>query len=112
MFPREHTMLHVFNKAAPVWEDKYKGQGLAFKMFKVATSFSVGAVVERVLKKEPKGDEGWCLTEAIEVGDGQWVKGSSIKYGSDKAKGSLASMGWGAKRGAGLSPVWLVVHKD
>lgn len=43
MFPRkrEHTILHIFNKAAPVWEEKYQGQAMAFKMFKVTTKFTV-----------------------------------------------------------------------
>lgn len=28
MFHTGHTMLHIFNKAAPIWEEKYKGQEL------------------------------------------------------------------------------------
>ncbi|CZT14322.1 uncharacterized protein RCC_00299 [Ramularia collo-cygni] len=112
MFPPEHTLLHVFNKAAPIWNSKYHGQGLAFKMFKVATSFTVANVIERVLKK--KGDEcaGWCATEVVEQGEGCWAKGTSIPWGSDKAKGTLGSMGWGVKRGGEGPPVWLVVCKE
>jgi cleavage and polyadenylation specificity factor subunit 2 len=115
MFAPTHTMLHVFNKGAPIWEDKYKGQGLAFKIFKVSTAFCVGEVIERVMGA--KGDEAkekckdWQCTEVHEAGDGKWMKGTTIKYGDDKAKGNLGSMGWGEKRGKALPPVWLVVHK-
>lgn len=28
MFDTEHTMLHIFNKAAPIWEEKYHKQEL------------------------------------------------------------------------------------
>lgn len=112
MFPPQHTILHIFNKASPIWEPKYAGQGLAFKMFKVATSFTVGQVIERVIKKDAEGCVGWSVTEVVECGEGVWKKGSSVGYGTDKAKGSLAGMGWGVKRGAVLPPVWLVVTKD
>lgn len=77
MFPRkkEHTILHIFSKAAPVWEEKYQGQAMAFKMFKVTTKFTVKDVIERVLKKE--GGEacgGWGATECHEQGEGCWKK--------------------------------------
>lgn len=38
-------------------------------------------------------------------------QGTTIPYSSDKAAGSLSSMGWDAKRGKERGPVWLVVHK-
>lgn len=38
-------------------------------------------------------------------------QGTTIPYNSDKAAGSLSSMGWDAKRGKERGPVWLVVHK-
>ena len=25
MFDKHHTMVHIFNKASPIWDDKYKG---------------------------------------------------------------------------------------
>ena len=71
----EHTILHVFNKSSKkVWEGGYKGQKLAFKMFKVATSFCVKGVVENVLKIEKGKGEGWAVTEVVERGGGEWVK--------------------------------------
>ncbi|KJX92739.1 hypothetical protein TI39_contig5829g00010 [Zymoseptoria brevis] len=113
MFPPAHTMLHVFNKGAPIWEDKYKGQGLAFKIFKVSTQYTVKEVVERVMAASDDKDKckDWACTEVVECGDGRWIKGTTIPYKDDKAKGNLASMGWSEKRGQGLPPVWLVVHK-
>lgn len=78
MFPRkkEHTTLHIFNKAAPVWEEKYEGKKMAFKMFKVTTKFTVKDVIERVLRKgeDGKGCEGWGVTECHEQGEGCWKK--------------------------------------
>ncbi|PPJ60920.1 hypothetical protein CBER1_06205 [Cercospora berteroae] len=116
MFPskKSHTKLHVFNKCSPVWEDKYKGKQLAFKIFKVSTGFSVRNVIERVLGKGEGDKEGcgkWVATECHEVGEGAWKKGTTIPYSDDKAAGSLASMGWDQKRGNQRPPVWLVVHK-
>lgn len=28
MFDQEHTMIHVFSKAAPIWTDKYRKENL------------------------------------------------------------------------------------
>jgi hypothetical protein len=39
-------------------------------------------------------------------------QGTTIEYDNkDRAKASLSSMGWTAKRGESLPPVWVVVHK-
>lgn len=82
-------------------------------MFKVATTMPVGGVIERVMKRKTAEEcEGWAVTEVVETGDGGWAKGTTVKWGSEKAKGSLGGMGWGVKRGDGLPPVWVVVHKD
>lgn len=43
--------------------------------------------------------------------DDDAVKGTTIKYTTDKAEGNLESMGWNARRGKEMPPVWLVVHK-
>ncbi|KAK4498348.1 hypothetical protein PRZ48_011006 [Zasmidium cellare] len=112
MHAPSHTKLHIFNKAAAVWEDKYKTETLAFKIFKVSTQFTVREVIERVIKGKPKDDVKWAVTEVVERGGGEWGKGSTIEYGSDKAKGTLEAMGWNERKGGGeIPPVWLVVHK-
>ncbi|KAK5137153.1 hypothetical protein LTR08_000658 [Meristemomyces frigidus] len=112
MFPTEHTQLHIFQRAAKVWEDKYKGVELKVKIFKVDTQSSVKSVIERTLGvTDAEKCKGWAISEVLERGDGQWAKGSTIEYASDKAKGTLASMGWNARRGDALPPVWVVVHK-
>lgn len=73
-------MLHIFNKAAPIWEEKFHGKAYDFKIFKVAVGFSVKDVVDRVMMRK-KGEEekhggckGWGITEVVEVGDGRFVK--------------------------------------
>jgi hypothetical protein len=130
MFPREHTKLHIFHKAARVWEDKYKGKKFEFKIFTVSTGFSPAMVIENTLGKKGGGCKGWAVTEVFEKGDGNWAKvrftvthitrenihtdmaqGTTIEYTCERAKNSLASMGWTTRRGEALPPVWLVVSK-
>ncbi|KAM0718047.1 hypothetical protein Q7P37_006379 [Cladosporium fusiforme] len=111
MFPAEHTKLHIFNKSSRVWEDKYKGKTMDFKIFTVSTNFTPGMVIENVISKKGDDAKGWAVTEVVERGDGMWSKGTTIEYGSDKAGGSLSTMGWTGKRGDALPPVWVVVHK-
>ena len=110
MFPAEHTKLHIFNKSSKVWEVKHAGKSLNFKIFNVATTFTPAMVIENVLsgKAAPKG---WAITEVVERGDGAWAKGTTIDYGGDRAGAALSSLGWTAKRGESLPPVWVVVHK-
>lgn len=81
MYAPTHTKLHIFNKAAPVWDEKYKNQALGFKVFKVSTQFAVGEVIERVLKGKPETVEGspkWAATEVVEAGSGEWLKVSGV----------------------------------
>lgn len=83
MFPRraEHTLLHIFNKAAPVWTEKYVNQPLSFKIFKVATGFTVRNVVEKVLKKAGAEDcAAWAVSEVVERGGGVWAKVSWLFF--------------------------------
>jgi hypothetical protein len=76
---KEHTMLHIFSKASPIWEEKYAKCGQGFKMFKVSIAFTVKNVVERVTRKQA-GDEckGWAATEVVERGGGGWEKVSGV----------------------------------
>jgi hypothetical protein len=39
------------------------------------------------------------------------TQGTTIEHGGERAGASLSSMGWTGKRGEGLPPVWVVVHK-
>jgi hypothetical protein len=39
------------------------------------------------------------------------TQGSTIEHGGERAGASLSSMGWTGKRGDGLPPVWVVVHR-
>ena len=94
LFDKEsnHTMLHVFSKAAPIWKDKYTKESLCvspasiqlwpsltsrrrkFKKFKVSVNFTVKMVIENVIQKDGEGCKSWAITEAIEDGDGTWRK--------------------------------------
>lgn len=74
MHAPSHTKLHIFNKAAHVWDSKYKTETLAFKIFKVSTQFTVRDIVERVIKGKPKEDVKWAVTEVFEAGGGEWMK--------------------------------------
>nr|POE77810.1 hypothetical protein CFP56_09453 [Quercus suber] len=137
MFAIEHTTIHILRQPLSAWKDKYRGQKLPFMIQKVSTEMSVGVVMRNVMSAKVGRDfsqcEGWAITEIIEQGDGKWAKvhslpgrdvfvmraklstdisqGSTVLYGSTKAAGPLSSMGWNAKRGTSLPPVWLTVHK-
>ncbi|KAK5168614.1 uncharacterized protein LTR77_005923 [Saxophila tyrrhenica] len=111
LFDKEHTMVHVFNKAAPVWMEKYRKERLKFRMFKVSVNFTVKMIIENVLRTAGDSCNAWAVSEAYERGGGGWDKGSTVLYDSEKAKGTLKTMGWSWKRGQVLPPVWLVVHK-
>jgi hypothetical protein len=39
------------------------------------------------------------------------TQGTTIEHGGERAGASLSSMGWTGKRGDGLPPVWVVVHR-
>lgn len=82
-----------------------------FRIFRVSTRYTVRMIIENVLRtKDEEECTKWAASEAFEKGDGGWDKGSTILYDSDKSKGTLKQMGWSAKRGVVLPPVWLVVH--
>ena len=97
-------------------------------MFKVSVNFTVKMVIENVRRTtESDACKGWAVTEAVEIGGGNWAKvisilpevvncinavqGSTIEYNSAKSDGKLKDMAWSTKRGDKLPPVWLVVHK-
>ncbi|KAF2720082.1 hypothetical protein K431DRAFT_249878 [Polychaeton citri CBS 116435] len=110
LFHRDHTELHIFTKAAEIWSEKYQGQQLEYKEFKVATNFTVKNVIERIVARDADKAE-WAASEVIEMGGGEWRQGTTFEYSSDKAKGQLADVGWDSKRGRCLPPVWLCIHK-
>ncbi|KAI7164815.1 hypothetical protein KC349_g492 [Hortaea werneckii] len=122
-FAAEFTQLHIFNKGVRIWEERWRGDRKAFKAFTVDIHWPVRSIIERTRNHNTAVDNdetattaaavcsGWAVTEVIEVGDNTFLKGTTVAYGSDKAKVSLASMGWNGKRGKALPPVWLTVHK-
>ncbi|KAI6896819.1 hypothetical protein KC318_g10514 [Hortaea werneckii] len=122
-FAAEFTQLHIFNKGVRIWEEKWRGDRKAFKAFTVDIHWPVRSIIERT-RNHNTADEtttteqqaaavcsGWAVTEVIEAGDNTFLKGTTVAYGSEKAKVSLASMGWNGKRGTSLPPVWLTVQK-
>ncbi|KAK8236931.1 hypothetical protein HDK77DRAFT_449299 [Phyllosticta capitalensis] len=64
------------------------------------------------MKALGRGSDRWAITEVAEMGGNRWQKGTTVVFGSDMAKRTLAEMGWSDQRGDGISPpVWLVQHK-
>ncbi|KAI7221877.1 hypothetical protein KC333_g1466 [Hortaea werneckii] len=119
-FAAEFTQLHIFNKGVRIWEEKWRGDRKAFKAFTVDIHWPVRSIIERTrnhnnaettTEQQAAVCSGWAVTEVIEAGDNTFLKGTTVAYGSEKAKVSLASMGWNGKRGKSLPPVWLTVHK-
>ena len=58
----------------------------------------------------PKGkDDRVGITEAIELGDGAWLKGSTFVLSHDRSKQTLENLGWDEQRGKNKKPVWLAM---
>ncbi|KAK0283803.1 hypothetical protein LTR35_006262 [Friedmanniomyces endolithicus] len=135
MFPMETLTLHIFKPASKIWLPKYKGRPLPFKIFYASTQKTVKQMIEYVKgAKSSEGAEkcgGWAATECIEVGDGTFLKGTTIEYGSDRAKSTFEACGWNGRRGQDLPPVselallnarlevmltigkvWIAIHKS
>ncbi|PNS16099.1 GrpE, mitochondrial [Sphaceloma murrayae] len=108
VYPRRNTYVHLI-KTTKVWEAGKGKAGWGFKIHRVPVSLSVVEFGEAVLGD---GAAEWVVTEVVELGDGEWSKGTSFKFGDDKAKGTMRSFGWNERRGGELPPVWLVVHTD
>ncbi|TKX21500.1 hypothetical protein C1H76_5996 [Elsinoe australis] len=108
VYPRKNTYVHLI-KETKVWEEGKGKGGWSFKIHRVPVSLSVGEFVEAFMGEEAGG---WSVTEVVELGDGEWDKGTSVKFGDGKAKETMGSFGWNERRGSDLPPVWLVLHKD
>ncbi|KAF2228017.1 hypothetical protein BDZ85DRAFT_315513 [Elsinoe ampelina] len=109
IYPRNNTYVHLIRETK-VWEDGDGKKDWGFKIHRVPVVLSVVEFGEAVLGEEEKVGE-WEVTEVEELGDGEWSKGTNIKLGDDKAKGTMGSFGWNERRGKELGPVWLVLHK-
>ncbi|KAG8629227.1 hypothetical protein KVT40_003092 [Elsinoe batatas] len=109
IYPKNNTYVHLIRETK-VWENGNGKKDWGFKIHRVPVVLSVGEFGEAVLGEEEKVGE-WEITEVEELGDGGWSKGTNIKLGDDKAKGTMGSFGWNERRGKELGPVWLVLHK-
>ncbi|QIW96465.1 hypothetical protein AMS68_001983 [Peltaster fructicola] len=107
----EKVKLHIFTRVDKIWEEKFKGGCPTFKRIKFETEDSVASVMDKILTDRAGSKHPWVVTEVWEAGDGEWKKGTTIPYASEKAAGTLKSFGWGSSRGKAEPPVWLVVHK-
>ncbi|KAF4551428.1 Hypothetical protein D9617_13g099270 [Elsinoe fawcettii] len=106
VYPKRNTYVHLIRETK-VWEEGRGKGGWGFKIHQVPISLSVGEFGEAMLETI----EGWEVTEVVELGDGEWSKGTNVKLGDDRAKGTMGSFGWNERRGKELPPVWLVMHK-
>lgn len=107
MYAKHHTCLHVLR--AKVWEVSCTAaKSLVAKTFFVPCNTTAEELIEQLLGKQ---GEGWALTEVVEKGDGEWMKGGTVVWGDGKARGAVKVLGWSEKRGAEREPVWVVLHQ-
>ena len=76
LLPKRTTYIHVIRQVK-VWQPR-KTSNFTFVVYKVATSLSVGELIELLLDKEGNGCKGWRVTEVVELGDGEWSKVSFV----------------------------------
>ncbi|KAF2088531.1 hypothetical protein K490DRAFT_55940 [Saccharata proteae CBS 121410] len=106
LYNSHYTSLHIITTPdAKPWDTP--GADFSFSIFKADCDWSVAKLLDRLGKK---ADE-CVVTECVELGQGKWVKGTSVEGKGDKGKTALRAAGWDEKRGVDRPPVWLVVHK-
>lgn len=103
--PANRVHLHVIASGTTL--AALQGGCFQYNVQAAACSTSANELIEML-----GGGRGWQVTEVFEVGDGVWYKGVPIVWGSDRAKQSLDSFGWGKARGTkdGL-PVWVMLER-
>ncbi|KAH0369921.1 hypothetical protein KCU65_g2985, partial [Aureobasidium melanogenum] len=110
IYPKHHTCLHIILRTK-VWECNPVPSNLVAKTFYVPCVMSITELIEQLMGAEGDKCKGWALTEVLEKGDGVFVKGGCVEFGSDKAKKVLGDVGWDEKMGVERPPVWMVLHK-
>ncbi|KEQ67714.1 uncharacterized protein M437DRAFT_62094 [Aureobasidium melanogenum CBS 110374] len=110
IYPKHHTCLHIILRTK-VWETSPVPSNLVAKTFYVPCVMSIAELIEQLMGVEGDKCKGWALTEVQEKGDGAFVKGGCVEFGSEKAKRVLGDVGWNEKMGVERPPVWMVLHK-
>ncbi|KAI9725374.1 MAG: hypothetical protein M1828_003224 [Chrysothrix sp. TS-e1954] len=103
LYPASHVTVKCIQ--TQVW--KTPGAQFDFQELVVGTSWTVKELIEGL-----GGGKGYAVTEVVEVGDGTWSKGTTVKHDDkDGAKLNLEKLGWTAKRGNEQEPLYIVLWK-
>jgi hypothetical protein len=99
------TVVHLLDRGFKPWAAPYTQ--FDFSLHQVPVAVTLEALVGVVYPAGDKGAKENGVVEAIEVGDGTWIRGSAFKAGEEASKQTLEKVGWSASRGRGRKPVWL-----
>ena len=101
--PKNVSTLFIFTKPGPPKQGSVK-----FQPWQVDSTKTVRDILDYL----GKGDEKWSLVEYHETGDGNWDKGITVGYTTDRAKQGISKFGWTSKRSRTLPPVWLATERE
>jgi hypothetical protein len=105
LFTGAHLTLHVITEYTPNQVLRAKEAGFPFIAYTCAAQATVKSVIAAF-----KGAAGTSMTQLFEVGDGQFIKGTTIKTGDEKAKDTLEKLGWAGAGDKVIAPIWIVVR--
>jgi hypothetical protein len=109
LYTGKQLTVHVIDKPCTFTEfmQTTSGHKIHFSIFKISDHASVDNLIDSL-----EAGEKAKLTQVFETGNGQWLPGTTIQQGSDKAKQTLADLGWsGAGVNAFKEPVWVHLEK-
>jgi hypothetical protein len=107
MFDSGYTIIHQIQGHQPPW----LGIGaLDFVPRYAPVNWSIDQLIRSL--RQGLDVDGWCITEVMERGGGNWEKLSTFMYGTEMARMmTLASVGWSEQRGRVQKPVWIFLHR-
>lgn len=96
LFPAEHTTIHFFNQGHRPFEGGAAGRSPPFLAARVSANTTVVELIAQL--GYPKDAEGandrFGITECVEVGGGEWKKGTTYVVSQERSKKTLKTIGW------------------
>jgi hypothetical protein len=105
LFTGVHLTLNVVTEYTPNQVLRAKAAGFPFMTYTCAAQATVKSVIAAI-----KGAAGMSMTQLFEVGDGQFIKGTTIKKGEDRAGDTLEKLGWADAGNKVKAPIWVVIQ--
>ena len=109
LFPplEKHTVICFIKKNHHPWS--HPRRRFSFSIHRVPYSMTVKELIRQL--GGPKGkDDRVGITEAIELGSGEWLQGTTYKLSEDRSNRTLQMLGWDEQRGKNKKPVWVAMY--